>query len=85
MTDITVETACNKDKAYIREDLIASGLYDDGSLDNKGNARVDSMARPICDIFEVIEDIYYYGDEQWPWHRPIQLFWRKCNGSQDAL
>ncbi|OEL35623.1 hypothetical protein BAE44_0003356 [Dichanthelium oligosanthes] len=60
-TDITVETACNHDKAYIREVLVAAGLYDDGSLDNKANARVDSMARPICDnIFEEVEDIYYY-------------------------
>ncbi|CAN6215538.1 unnamed protein product [Urochloa humidicola] len=60
-TDITFETACNQDKAYIREVLAAAGLYDDGSLDNKANARVDSMARPICDdIFEEVEDIYYY-------------------------
>ncbi|KAF8666308.1 hypothetical protein HU200_053667 [Digitaria exilis] len=61
-TDITVETACNHDKAYIREILVAAGLYDDdGSLDNKANGRVDSMARPICDdIFEEVEDIYYY-------------------------
>ncbi|PAN22242.2 hypothetical protein PAHAL_4G005700 [Panicum hallii] len=60
-TEITVETACNLDKAYVREILVAAGLYDDGSLDNKGNARVDSMARPICDdIFEEVEDIYYY-------------------------
>ncbi|CAN6173691.1 unnamed protein product [Urochloa humidicola] len=60
-TDITFETACNEDKAYIREVLVAAGLYDDGSLDNKANARVDSMARPICDdIFEEVEDIYYY-------------------------
>jgi hypothetical protein len=46
-TDITVETTCNLlDKAYIREVLVAAGLYDDdGSLDNK--------ARPICDdIFD---------------------------------
>ncbi|TVU07540.1 hypothetical protein EJB05_40900, partial [Eragrostis curvula] len=63
-TDITVETACNQDKAYIREVLIAAGLYDDGSLENKVNARVDSMARPICDfIFEEVEDIYYYRDK----------------------
>nr|CAB3461899.1 unnamed protein product [Digitaria exilis] len=61
-TDITVETACNHDKAYIRDILVAAGLYDDdGSLDNKANGRVDSMARPICDdIFEEVEDIYYY-------------------------
>jgi hypothetical protein len=62
-TDFTVETACYRDKAYIREVLVAAGLYDDGSgsLDNKANARVDSMARPICDdIFEEVEDIYYY-------------------------
>ncbi|CAL5050270.1 unnamed protein product [Urochloa decumbens] len=60
-TDITLETACNQDKAYIREVLVAAGLYDDGSLDNKANARVDSMARPICDdTFEEVEDIYYY-------------------------
>ncbi|KAK8456248.1 hypothetical protein SEVIR_4G299900v4 [Setaria viridis] len=60
-TDITGETACNQDKAYIREVLVAAGLYDDGSSDNKANARVDSMARPICDgIFEEVEDIYYY-------------------------
>ncbi|RLM55801.1 hypothetical protein C2845_PM10G21970 [Panicum miliaceum] len=60
-TEITVETACNLDKAYVREILVAAGLYDDGSLDNKGSARVDSMARPICDdIFEEVEDIYYY-------------------------
>ncbi|CAN6181639.1 unnamed protein product [Urochloa humidicola] len=61
-TDITFETACNQDKAYIREVLVAAGLYDDGSLDdNKANARVDSMARPICDdIFEEVEDVYYY-------------------------
>ncbi|KAL6603349.1 hypothetical protein ACP70R_043710 [Stipagrostis hirtigluma subsp. patula] len=64
MTDLTVETACNQDKAYIRELLIAAGLYDDGSLDNKINARVDSMARPICDnVFEEVEDIYYYRDK----------------------
>ncbi|XP_062229890.1 uncharacterized protein LOC133927441 [Phragmites australis] len=60
---MTVETACNQDKAYIREVLIAAGLYDDGSLDNKANARVDSMARPICDFFEEIEDIYYCRDK----------------------
>ena len=61
-TEMSVETACNLDKAYIREVLAAAGLYvDDGSLDNKANARVDSMARPICDdIFEEVEDIYYY-------------------------
>ncbi|XP_039807385.1 uncharacterized protein LOC120671173 [Panicum virgatum] len=59
---MTIETACSLDKAYIREVLAAAGLYvDDGSLDNKANARVDSMARPICDdIFEEVEDIYYY-------------------------
>ncbi|CAN6206605.1 unnamed protein product [Urochloa humidicola] len=63
-TDITFQTVCNQDKAYIREVLVAAGLYDDGSLDNKGNARVDSMARPICDdIFEEVEDIYYYRGE----------------------
>ncbi|CAL5040607.1 unnamed protein product [Urochloa decumbens] len=60
-TDVTLQTACNQDKAYIREVLVAAGLYDDGSLDNKANARVDSMARPVCDdIFEEVEDIYYY-------------------------
>ncbi|CAM0146858.1 unnamed protein product [Urochloa decumbens] len=59
--DIAFETACNQDKAYIREVLVAAGLYDDGSLDNKANARLDSMARPICDdTFEEVEDIYYY-------------------------
>ncbi|CAN6200436.1 unnamed protein product [Urochloa humidicola] len=66
MTDITFQTVCNQDKAYIREVLVAAGLYDDvdGSLDNKANARVDSMARPICDdIFEEVEDIYYYRGE----------------------
>ena len=58
---MSVETACNLDKAYIREVLVAAGLYDDGSLDNKATARVDSMARPICDdIFEEVEDMYYY-------------------------
>ncbi|GJM97382.1 hypothetical protein PR202_ga14305 [Eleusine coracana subsp. coracana] len=63
-TDVTVETASNHDKAYLREVLIAAGLYDDGSLDNKANARVDSMARPICDyIFDEVEDIYYYRDK----------------------
>ncbi|KAL6873969.1 hypothetical protein ACP4OV_014051 [Aristida adscensionis] len=63
MTGTTVETSCNQDKAYIREVLIAAGLYDDGSIDNKANARVDSMARPICDdVFEEVEDIYYYRD-----------------------
>lgn len=51
--------------------LIAAGLYDDGSLDNKANSRVDSMARPICDyIFDEVEDIYYYRD--------------KSGGDQDA-
>ncbi|CAL5040748.1 unnamed protein product [Urochloa decumbens] len=60
-TDVTLQTACNQDKAYIREVLVAAGLYDDGSLDNKANARVDSMARPVCDdVFEEVEDIYYY-------------------------
>ncbi|KAK3131329.1 hypothetical protein QOZ80_6BG0505040 [Eleusine coracana subsp. coracana] len=63
-TDVTVETASNHDKAYLREVLIAAGLYDDESLDNKANARVDSMARPICDyIFDEVEDIYYYRDK----------------------
>ncbi|KAK3134624.1 hypothetical protein QOZ80_6AG0551450 [Eleusine coracana subsp. coracana] len=63
-TDVTVETASNHDKTYLTEVLIAAGLYDDGSLDNKANARVDSMARPICDyIFDEVEDIYYYRDK----------------------
>ncbi|CAM0150789.1 unnamed protein product [Urochloa decumbens] len=58
---MTCKNTCNQDKAYIREVLVAAGLYDDGSLDNKANARLDSMARPICDdTFEEVEDIYYY-------------------------
>ncbi|CAD6335287.1 unnamed protein product [Miscanthus lutarioriparius] len=63
-TDITaVEAACSRDKAYITEVLIASGLYDDDDGPSSANARVDSMARPmpICDdVFEDVEDMYYY-------------------------
>uniref|UniRef100_A0A0D9WUC8 DUF4378 domain-containing protein n=1 Tax=Leersia perrieri TaxID=77586 RepID=A0A0D9WUC8_9ORYZ len=60
----TTETESYPDKAYIKQILIAAGLYDDDVSSspsmNKANARVDSMARrPICDeVFHEVEEKY---------------------------
>uniref|UniRef100_A0A0E0Q2W4 DUF4378 domain-containing protein n=1 Tax=Oryza rufipogon TaxID=4529 RepID=A0A0E0Q2W4_ORYRU len=63
-TNATETEESYTEMAYIKQVLIAAGLYEDGSSYSSpsmmNNARVDSMARrPICDyVFDEVEETY---------------------------
>uniref|UniRef100_A0A0D3GL27 DUF4378 domain-containing protein n=1 Tax=Oryza barthii TaxID=65489 RepID=A0A0D3GL27_9ORYZ len=63
-TNATETEESYTEMAYIKQVLIAAGLYEDGSSYSSpsmmNNARVDSTARrPICDyVFDEVEEIY---------------------------
>ncbi|KAF0902183.1 hypothetical protein E2562_014431 [Oryza meyeriana var. granulata] len=69
------ETESYPDMAYIKQVLVAAGLYDDGSSSSsmdKANTRVNSMARPICDyVFHEVEEAYAEDQDAMDHHRML--------------